>query len=315
MKIEQRRLGRSSLLVPELALGTGTFGATAGEVNQTEAVRMVHHALDHGLTLIDTAPWYGDKVAEEYTGLALATRPRASYLITTKVCLAWHGNDALRDCSRAGVLHSFEASLRRLQVDRVDILHLHDPIAENYRQLVTETYPTLLELRRQGSVQALSVGTGSLSILEQLARDLELDCVMIAGRYTLLDQTALNLLEELARRGIGVLSAGMFNSGILATGAVENASYDYHDAPLEVVARVQQLEAVCAAYRVPLKVAAAQFIKAHPAITTIVIGARSVAQLHENIALFDYPISPDFWRALRSRNLIDPRAPLPSDRQ
>ncbi len=311
MAANTHRVGQTSVYVPELALGTGSFGATPSEVNEAEALEMVHYALDHGLNLIDTAPWYGDKVSERFVGLALAGR--SGYRLATKVCLEFRGRDAYRMYRVDDVLRGLDGSFERLQRDTVDILHIHDPIYEAYDQIVSETFPALAELKADGVTQAISVGTGDYKIARDLARDLPLDAVMLAGRYTLLEQPALDTINELRERGISVFSAGVYNSGILATGTTSpDPKYNYQSAPPEIIARVQKLEALCGRHNVPLKAAAAQFVRAHPAISCIVMGADSVAQIEENIRVFSEPIPAAFWQELRESGLVDERSPLPA---
>ena len=309
---QTRQIGQTSVYVPEIGLGTGSFGGTPNEVNEAEAITMVHYALDHGLTLIDTAPWYGDKVSEGFVGLALEDRQRSGYVLATKVCLEFRGEDAIRLYGRDEMLRGLEGSFKRLKRSSVDILHIHDPIPESFDQIVNETFPAILDLKAQGVIQAISVGTGGVQVALDLARALPFDLVMLAGRYTLLEQPALEALDEFQRRGISVFSAGLYNSGILATGTAGTTKYNYQNAPAEIIARVKRLEAVCERHGVRLKAAASQFVKAHPAITTIVLGADSVAQIEENVAVFNELIPAAFWQELRAQGLVDMRAPLPT---
>lgn len=308
-----RRLGQTDVYLPPIGLGTGSFGGTSDEVGEAEAIQMVHYALDQGLTLIDTAPWYGDKVSERFVGLALETRDPSSYTLATKVCLEFEGENARHFYSCDEVLRGLEGSFGRLKRDRVDILHIHDPKAEAHAQIVAETFPLLQELKAQGVTRAISLGTGRLDVAMALARDLPFDAVMLAGRYTLLEQPALEALDDLRERGISVFSAGLYNSGILATGTAGDPKYNYASAPPEIIARVKRLEAVCEQHGVRLKAAAAQFVQAHPAITCIVLGADSVAQIAENVSVFSEAIPAAFWQELRAEGLVDARAPLPEN--
>jgi len=211
------------------------------------------------------------------------------------------------------MLRGLAGSFERLKRDHVDILHIHDPIPEAFDQIVNETFPAILELKAQGIIKVISVGTGGVEIAVKLSRALPFDLVMLAGRYTLLEQPALDALAEFQQAGISVFSAGLYNSGILATGTVSGAKYNYQNAPAEIIARVKRLEAVCARHGVRLKAAAAQFVRAHPAITSIVLGADSVAQIEENVAVFNEPIPAAFWQDLRAQGLVDERAPLPGN--
>lgn len=310
--IPTRKLGKTDLQVPILGIGTGSFSGLYNEIPESGAIQTMHYALDRGLNLIDTAPWYGAFVAEGYVGNALKTRERSSYVLSTKIGLWSENGEAVRGYSRDKVLWSLEGSLKRLQLDRVDIIHIHDLTPEHYRTIVEEGYPTLVEVKQQGITKAISVGTGDWEIATQLARDVDLDLVMLAGRYTLLEQPALTAINELYSRDIPVFSAGIYNSGVLATGSATRPKYNYGDAPAPILERVRQLEAVCQRHGVSLKAAAAQFVRTHPAITTILLGVESPEHIAENIAVFDEPIPPDFWQDIRQSGLVDERAPLPA---
>lgn len=308
-----RQIGSTDMYVPEIGLGTGSFGGTVDEVGEALAVSMVDYALAHGLTFIDTAPWYGDKVSERYVGVALKKHDRSSYTLATKVTLEFRGDDEHRMYGRDEMLHGLEGSLNRLQHSSVDLLHIHDPIHEAHDRIVNETFPALLELKAQGVTKAISLGTGRLEVAMELVRALPFDAVMLAGRYTLLEQPALDALDELQSRGVSVFSAGLYNSGILATGTKSGVpKYNYQAAPADIIERVQKLEAVCDRHGVRLKAAAAQFVKAHPAITCIVLGADTVEQIQENLAVFTDPIPADFWLELRDLGLVNARVPLPT---
>jgi D-threo-aldose 1-dehydrogenase len=253
-------------------------------------------------------------VAERFVGLALETRPRSSYTLATKVCLEFEGSDARRFYSRDEVMRGLEGSFQRLKLDRVDILHIHDPAEDGFALIVDETFPLLQELKAQGVTRAISLGTGEYQLARRLARALPFDAIMLAGRYTLLEQPALETIAEMSERGMSVFSAGLYNSGILATGTRTGTPiYNYSSAPPEIVARVQRLEAVCDRHGVRLKAAAAQFVKANLGITSIVLGAESVAQIEENVRVFHEPIPAAFWADLRAEGLVDARAPLPEN--
>src|SRR5688572_10651981 len=220
MPLSRYAIGKTSLFTPAVGIGTGSFSGLYREVPEAEAITTIHTALDTGANLIDTAPWYGAYVAERYVGAALQSRPRDSYILATKVCLWNENGEAARGYTRDSVLWSLENSFKRLKVDDVDILHIHDPLPEAYQTIVDETFPTLLELKSQGVIQAIGCGTGDWQMLDKLCRSIPFDVVMLAGRYTLLEQPAIHLLDSLSKKGIPVFSAGIYNSGILATGAV-----------------------------------------------------------------------------------------------
>lgn len=297
--------------LPPLGIGTGSFRGLYRDVSDTEAVDTIRYALERSVTLVDTAPWYGAFEAEHIVGLALAGLPRTSYLLSTKACLWNENGEGARGYTRDKILWSLDGSLKRLRLDSVDILHIHDPVIEHYQTILDETIPTFVELRSQGIIRAIGLGTGDWRILDRLAGDFRFDCAMLAGRYTLLEQEALGTLNRLRDRGIAALSAGIYNSGILASGAVNGAKYDYGDAPAPVRQRVQRLDAACRRHGVPLKAAAAQFVRAHPAIVSIILGVESAQQVEDNLHAFDVPIPPALWDDLRAEGLILSNAPTP----
>ncbi len=209
------------------------------------------------------------------------------------------------------MLRSFEESLQRLGLERVDILHIHDP-DEYYREALDVVFPVLADLRRQGVIRAVGAGMNQWGMLADFARNADFDCFLLAGRYTLLEQGALDeLLPLCEEKDIGVFLGGVFNSGILATGASPGAKYNYADAPPEVLEKVSRIEAVCARHDVPLHVAALQFPLAHPAISSLVVGARSTEEMQANMAALWTAIPEDLWEELRAEGLLHEEAPVP----
>lgn len=299
---------------PRAARGATTRLGTAflGDVPETQAVETIRHALASGATLLDTAPRYGAGLSERRLGIALAGVPRASYVLSSKV--GWlltpdGGRQAAFD--RDGVLRSIEASLRRLRTDRIDILHIHGP-DDYYRAALGEASPTLAALRDQGVVGAIGAGMNQWRMLADFARHADFDSFLLAGRYTLLEQGALDELFPLCQaRGIALFLGGVFNSGILATGDGPGASYNYAAAPPAVAERVRRLGAACARHAIPLRVAAVQFPLAHPAVSALILGARSAAEVAANLAALHAPIPPALWTDLRAAGLLDESAPVP----
>jgi D-threo-aldose 1-dehydrogenase len=211
-----------------------------------------------------------------------------------------------------GIVRFVEDSLLRLHVPSVEMLLLHDP-DEYYREALEVAFPTLVDLRRQGVVKAIGAGMNQWRMLAEFARFADPDCLLLAGQYTLLEQEALAQFLPLCQaRGISVLLAGVFNGGILASGAVAGAYYKYAPASAEVLARVQQLEEICAQYQIPLAAAALQFPLAHPAVTALVIGAESPAEVATNRAALHTPIPPACWEALRKVGVLAEGAPVPT---
>jgi D-threo-aldose 1-dehydrogenase len=217
-----------------------------------------------------------------------------------------------RDYSRDGILRSVAASLERLGLDRIDVLFVHDP-DEHYAEVLDGAYPALHELREQGVVGAIGAGMNQAEMLADFARNTDMDLLMLAGRYTLLEQAALDdLLPTCEARGVRVVAAGVFNSGLLARDAPpDDAKYDYGDAPAELVARARRIAAVCERHGVRLPAAALAFPRAHPAVASVCVGARSPAQMRRNAELFDAEIPPDLWAELRAERLLREDAPVP----
>ena len=204
------------------------------------------------------------------------------------------------------------SSLERLGVERIDILYIHDP-DNHYAPALTQAFPVLLELRDQGRVTAIGAGMNQWEMELQFAREGHCDCFLLAGRYTLLDQTALpEFLPYCVEHHISVVAGGPYNSGILAVGPREGATFNYRAASGEMIDKARRINAVCERYQVPLKAAALQFILAHPAIASVIPGARSMAEVEENIRMVEFPIPADLWAALKQQGLIAAAAPTPS---
>jgi D-threo-aldose 1-dehydrogenase len=294
-----------------LGLGTVPIGGSLGAVSEVQAIDTVRAALDAGVTLIDTAPLYGVGRSERLLGEALAGVPRERYVLSTKVGRLLEPDGSWRfDFSRDAALRSLDSSLERLKLDRVDIVLVHDP-DDHEQEALAGAFPALAELRAQGVIGAIGAGMNQWQMEEHLARNVDVDCFLLAGRYTLLEQGALEFLELCRERQIGVFLGGVFNSGILATGARPGARYQYADAPPEILARAGQIEAICARHGVQLYVAAAQFPLAHPAVTAVVLGAASPAEMRANRAALAAELPPGLWADLRSAGLLREDAPTP----
>lgn len=310
--IPTAQVGRTQLQVTRVGLGTAPLGGMYQPISLEQATATIDYAYHNGIRFFDTAPLYGAGLAEKYLGTALAKFPRDSYVLATKVGrLVTATGDVVFNFSREGILRSLEESLTRLKLDHVDILHIHD--ADNhYREALNEAFPTLAELRAQGVIKAIGAGMNQWQMLGDFARNADFDCFLLAGRYTLLEQTALDEFMPLCQaKGISLFMGGVFNSGILARGAQPGAKYNYEDAPAEVLERVRQLEAVCAEYKVPLNVAAVQFPLAHPATTALILGAEKAAEMTQNLENLQQPIPATFWEALRTAGLLHAAAPVP----
>ncbi|WP_275465385.1 aldo/keto reductase [Streptomyces noursei] len=324
-----RRLGRSGVTVPPLGLGCAPLGNLYRAVPEARARAVVRTALATGAHYFDTAPHYGVGLSEERLGRALRGLDRSGYVLSTKVgrrlrplapgerpagegFVATPARARVRDLTRAGIRATLEASLTRLGVAAVDVVYLHD-VEHHLREVYETGYPALAELRAEGTVRAIGFGMNHSGVLARLVADLDVDVVLCAGRWTLLEQTAAtDLLPVCARRGTSVVVGGVYNSGLLAD-PTPGAPYDYAPAPPEVLARARRLAAVCAAFDVPLKAAALRFPFGHPAVAAAVVGAASPDEAAENAALFRHPVPAGLWRALVARGLLDPDLPLPAD--
>lgn len=313
---ERRRVGRTALHVTALGLG-GVFIAprpNAGGPQAEEAHAVVRTALTHGVRYFDTAPLYGLGESERRYGEPLSSVPRSDIVISTKVGRVLDSESRRGfhfDFSRDGIQRSLEGSLERLGVDRVDIVYMHDP-DDHWEQAIGEGFPALADLRAQGVVGAIGAGMNQWEMELRFAREGAFDCFLLAGRYTLLEQGAVReFLPYCAANGISVVAGGPYNSGVLASDGRTPATYNYRPAPPEILERVAALRAVCTRNGVPLRAAALQFILAHPAITAVVPGAGSVAEVDENVAMVRAPIPTQLWGELKDGNLLDPAAPTP----
>lgn len=317
---EKAPIGSTTVAVTRLGLGGGVFGGLYREVPEETAASIVRQALQSGLNYIDTAPLYGHGKSETRLGRALSDVPRDSYVLSTKVGRLLAPEDPAKvasqifknlppfvpvfDFSYDAVMKSFESSLARLQLDRVDVLYVHDPDGY-YDDVVRGAYPALRELRRQGVVQAIGVACWDVDLSLRFGRAGEFDVFMLPGRYTLLDQSARNeLLPFCVESGASVVVAAPFYSGILATGAQPGAKFNYQDASPDVLERVRRMEAVCAQFEVALPAAALQFPLRHPAVTAVVAGARTEAELAANLQHMERPVPDEFWSEMAACGIL-----------
>ncbi|MCU1685050.1 MAG: oxidoreductase [Amycolatopsis sp.] len=309
--------------VTPLGLGCAQLGNLYQAMTDENAALTVARAWDEGIRYFDTAPHYGLGLSERRLGAALAAYPRADYVLSTKVGRVLEPDPdgaSLRDAelfdvpaayrrrwdfSRDGVLRSLEDSLTRLGLDRIDIAYVHDP-DNHFEEAASGALPALLELREQGVIGAFGVGMNQTPMLTEFIRRSDLDAVMVAGRYTLLSQPALDeLLPLCEERGIAVMAAGVFNGGILAT-ASPGIKYDYVDAPADVVAKAEAIAAVCAKHGVELPQAAMALPAAHPAVATVVVGAQTPDQVSANVARARAEVPPGLWSDLIDAGLLRP---------
>ena len=323
--LRRARLGSSGVEVTRLGFGAAPIGNLFTRVAEEEASSAVDAAWDAGVRFFDTAPLYGHGLSEQRLGAALRAHPRDDYVLATKVGRLLtpevvNDDDGFVDTPPVGWAYDFshdairpslDASLARLQTDRIDLLHVHDP-DEHAEDALRGAFPALRALRDQGVVRAIGAGMNQSALLARFVREADVDCVLLAGRYTLLDQSGLDeLLPLCAQRGTSVIAGGVFNSGLLADPS-PRATYDYAPAASELVARAQRLAEVCARHGVDLKAAALRFPLAHPAVACVLTGARSAAEMVENARLFSQPIPLALWDDLRRERLLDDRVPTPA---
>lgn len=287
-----------------LGLGTAPLAGLYDAVDENTAHAVVAHAWEHGVRYFDTAPHYGSGLAEQRLGAALHGHPRNEFVVSTKVGrLLRPGRSDFRgaprleayfDFSYDGVLRSFAESLERLGLDRVDVVLVHDP-DDHYEEARDESFRALLRLRDEGAVAAIGAGMNQTEMLCRFAREVDVDCFLLAGRYTLLDRSgAEELLPLCLERGIAVIAGGVFNSGVLAGGD----TYNYAPAPAAVRLRVEQLRETCARWNVPLEAAAVQFPHGHAAITSVLVGCRTPAEVDEDVALSSLELPDGLWADL-----------------
>ncbi|MEW9556120.1 aldo/keto reductase [Nonomuraea sp. NPDC050783] len=305
--------------LPRHGLGGAPIGNLFEEVTDEQARATVDAAWESGVRLYDTAPHYGLGLSERRLGAALAGR--SGYVLSTKVgrllvpaaAVAGAGRDAdvfdvpaelarKWDFSRDGVRRSLEESLERMGLPAVHVALIHDP-DEHVEQALGEAYPALAELRSEGVVQAIGLGMNQWQVPLRFVQETDIDVVMLAGRYTLLDQSGLPLLEACAERGVKVLAAGVFNSGILATHRPAG-TFDYQPASGPLLERATRIAGICERHDVTLPQAAMAFPLRHPAIATIVLGARSAEEVTANAALWSRPVPEALWEDLEAEGLL-----------
>lgn len=340
--LETRSVTKGGLNITTMGLGGTGLGNMYRATDPKVAHDTVHAAFENGLRYFDTAPVYGFGLAEMRLGEAIRTLPRQEIVISSKVGydlvpipdsevkpVLWDEAPPFRqefDYSRDAVLRSIENSLKRLGTDYVDMLAIHDPdeaihfakgedpyARSRFKEAMEGAYPVLDELRSQGVIKAVGVGINQWQMLSDFVEAGQFDYFLLAGRYTLLEQEPLaTLFPACEKKGTKIVIGGPYNSGILATGPVEGATFNTRNAPQEVLDRVGRLRAVCKSHDVPLAAAALQFPLAHKLVVSVIPGARSVEELKQNLQYLQWPIPGALWSDLRSEKLIDEASPLPS---
>src|SRR5262245_28936515 len=317
---ETIEIGRTGLRVTRLGLGGVALSGAPPSTDpqrttpEVEATALIRRSLALGLNYLDTAPMYGVGESERRYGQALRGIARDRFVISTSVGRVLRPAAApgwIFDFSREGAEASFASSLERLGLERVDIVLVHDP-DDHYDEARRGAFAVLQELRAAGRVRAIGAGMNQWQMELAFARDGLADCFLLAGRYTLLDQTALpELLPYCVEHHISVIAGGPYNSGILAVGPRAGATFNYRAATPEMMDKAAKIGAMCERHQVPLRAAALQFILAHPAIASVIPGARSLAEVEENVRLMELPIPDELWAELKKAGLIAADAPTP----
>jgi D-threo-aldose 1-dehydrogenase len=336
--LRTRRLGRTDVFVSELGLGTAPIGELFDRVDDDEAAAVVRAAWDGGARYFDTSPWYGRGLSELRLGRSLYRKNRGDFVVSTKIGRLlrrplkpgpirdqWIGGlpfETVYDYGYDGVMRSFEDSLQRLGIPSIDLLLVHDLDGWNHRnpgrldayfaQLVTGGWRALTELRDSGAIKGIGAGLNAREAIPRFLDLFDVDFFLLAMRYTLLEQDVLDgEFPRCAERGVGIVVGGGYNSGILATGAVPGAMYNYEPAGPSVLERVTKIEAVCKRWNVPLAAAALHFPLGNPIVASIIPGAIAAKQVEQNLGAFRHKIPADFWAELKLAKLIRPDAPTP----
>lgn len=332
--LDRSPIGRTPLRVTRFGLGGAALGNLFQKVDEATARRTLDLAFDRGLRYVDTAPYYGHGLSEHRIGEALRGRERSEFVISTKVgrlLRPLRGRampdtgyvdtlpfEPVFDYGYAAVMRSFEDSLQRIGTDSLDILLVHDigrmthgdRHPELFRALMSGGYRALDELRSAGVVKAIGLGVNEIEVCLEAMDHGRFDCFLLAGRYTLLEQRALDeLFPRCVREGVSIILGGPYNSGLLTGEPKVGANYNYAPAAREIVERAHRLYEVCRGHGVPLEAAALQFPLHHPAVATVIPGARNDRELGGNLEFFSTPIPPALWRDLKSAGLLRPDAP------
>jgi D-threo-aldose 1-dehydrogenase len=335
--LPRRRLGCTGLDVSILGFGTAPLGDLFARLDDAAAIAAAERALALGVNLLDSSPLYGHGLAEHRCGTALRRVARENVIVCTKVGRwmdPFHGRGdgsnfaggqphrAVVDYSYDGTMRSVEQSLLRLGTDRIDLLLIHDvdvwthgrdAIEARFREAMAGAYVALDKLRSERVVKGIGIGVNEAEMCVRFAKAGSFDTMLLAGRYSLLEQPALAEFLPLAQaQGIGVMLGGVFNSGILATGAVSGAKYNYRDAPPDMMQKVAAIERVCRAHGVALPTAALHFALGHPAVASLVLGAQAPDEVERNVVALSTSIPSALWHDLKAERLLDADAPVPA---
>jgi D-threo-aldose 1-dehydrogenase len=339
--LKRRKIGKTTLEVTELGLGGAPMGGFRATISDAAAMALTDAAYDGGVRYFDTSPYYGYGRSELRMGAALREKPRDAYVLSTKIGRVLHamkpgekppadfrdnglpGFAPVFDYTYDGVMRSLEHSHLRLGLARIDIALIHDVdfwttkdravLDARFKTVMDGGFKALDELRKAGIVGAIGVGINEADTSLRFMQAGDFDCMLLAGRYTLLEQGGLAaFLPECVKRNVSVILGGPYNSGILTGGVKPGATHDYATAPAHLIEKAQRIEAVCQRHGVELGAAAMQFPLFHPAVCAVIPGALSVAEVTQNIARLAARIPVELWSELKREKLLDPDAPTPN---
>jgi D-threo-aldose 1-dehydrogenase len=338
--LARRKVGKTKLEVTELGLGGAPMGGFRANISDAEAMKLTDAGYAAGIRYFDTSPFYGYGRSELRMGAGLREKPRDAYVLSTKIGRIMHamkpgeappkdfrenglpGFAPVFDYTYDGVMRSLEHSHFRLGIARIDIVLIHDVdfwtiqdrdiLEQRFRQVMDSGYRALDELRSAGVIGAIGVGINETDTSLRVVKAGNFDCMLLAGRSTLLEQGALpEFMPECEKRGVSVILGGPYNSGILTGNVKPGATHDYVAAAAPLIDKAQKIEAVCKRHNVPLGAAAMQFPLAHPAMCSVIPGALSIAEVEQNVAHMHRKIPNELWSELKREGLIDPAAPVP----
>jgi D-threo-aldose 1-dehydrogenase len=341
MALPRRRVGKTRLEVTTLGLGGAPMGGFRATIPETEAMAFTDAAYELGVRYFDTSPYYGYGRSELRMGAALREKPRDSYVLSTKIGRIFHamkpgekppadfrdnglpGFAPVFDYTYDGVMRSLEHSHLRLGIAKIDIALVHDVdfwttkdravLDQRFKTVMEGAYKALDELRRAGVIGAIGVGINESDTSLRFIQAGDFDCMLLAGRYTLLEQGALEaFLPECVKRGVSVILGGPYNSGILTGGVKDDTTHDYAQAPAQLIDKARKIEAICKRHGVSLGAAALQFPLFHPAFCAVIPGALSTNEVRQNVERLSARIPSELWSELKREKLLDPSAPTPN---
>jgi len=341
MTLKRRKVGTTKLEVTELGLGGAPLGGFRATISDAEAMMLTDAAYDGGVRYFDTSPYYGYGRSELRMGAGLREKPRDDYVLSTKIGRIMHamtpgekppadfrenglpGFAPVFDYTYDGVMRSLEHSHLRLGLAKIDIALVHDVdfwtikdraiLDQRFKTVMEGAYKALDELRRAGVIGAIGVGINESDTSLRFIQAGDFDCMLLAGRYTLLEQGALEaFLPECVKRNVSVILGGPYNSGILTGGVTDQATHDYAQAPAPLIDKARKIEAICRRHGVELGAAAMQFPLFHPALCAVIPGALSAAEVKQNVGRLSVKIPSDLWSELKREKLLDPAAPTPN---